>query len=342
MICPTAAMKNVAVTPIAFVRMLLMAYAKYGVDPAGALARAQITPAQVGKAGATVTSWQLQALAGEAMRELDDEALGWFSRRLPWGSYVMLLRASLTSPNLGVALKRWLRHHNLLTDDISLQLLVAADVATVSLMERGLDAAMREFCLVTLLRNIHGISCWLVDSAVPLEGVAFPFEAPPHANVYPLLFPGPVHFGARHAALSFDSRYLALPLRRDDRALRALLPQALSLVVRPYRRDRLLVQRVRMLLKDQPEAATAEALAHALAMSPRTLHRQLQDEGASLQALKDEVRQEQAMHLLRRTARPIKQVAQAVGFRSEKSFARAFRDWTGESPAEYRRKGVGL
>ena len=36
------------------------------------------------------------------------------------------------------------------------------------------------------------------------------------------------------------------------------------------------------------------------------------------------------------------QVAQAVGFRSEKSFARAFRDWTGESPAEYRRKGVGV
>ncbi len=333
-------MKAAAVTPIAFVRMLLMAYAKYGVDPAAALARAQISPALVGKAGAMVTSWQLQVLAGEAMRELDDEALGWFSRRLPWGSYVMLLRASLTSPNLGVALKRWLRHHNLLTDDIVLSLHVAGDVATVALVERRLDPAMREFCLVTLLRNIHGISCWLVDSGIALEGVAFPFAAPNHAAVYPLLFPGPVHFGALHAALSFDARYLGLPLRRDDKALRALVPQALSLVVRPYKRDRLLVQRVRMLLQEQPGAATAEALAHALAMSPRTLHRQLQEEGASLQTLKDEVRQEQAMHLLRRTARPVKQVAQAVGFRSEKSFSRAFRDWTGETPADYRRKGL--
>ncbi len=334
-------MKAAAATPIAFVRMLLMAYAKYGVDPGAALARAQIAPAVVGKAGAAVTSWQLQVLAGEAMRELDDEALGWFSRRLPWGSYVMLLRASLTSPNLGVALRRWVRHHNLLTEDIVLSLHVAGDVATVALAERRLDPAMREFCLVTLLRNIHGISCWLVDSGIALEGVAFPFAAPTHAGVYPVLFPGPVHFGALHAALSFDSRYLALPLRRDDKALRALVPQALSLVVRPYRRDRLLVQRVRMLLQEQPGAATAEALAHALAMSSRTLHRQLQEEGASLQALKDEVRQERAMHLLRRTARPIKQVAQAVGFRSEKSFTRAFRDWTDESPSSYRRKGVG-
>ena len=28
------------------------------------------------------------------MQELDDEALGWFNRRLPWGSYGMLARAS--------------------------------------------------------------------------------------------------------------------------------------------------------------------------------------------------------------------------------------------------------
>ena len=332
-------MKNVAVTPIAFVRMLLMAYAKYGVDPTAALQRAEIAPALLTRRKGMVTSWQLQVLAGEAMRELDDEALGWFSRRLPWGSYVMLLRASLTSPNLGVALRRWVRHHNLLTDDIVLSLHEAGDVATVALVERRLDPQMREFCLVTLLRNIHGISCWLVDSAVPLEAVAFPFAAPEHAAVYPVLFPGPVHFGGRHAALSFDVRYLALPVRRDDKALRALLPQALSLVVRPYKRDRLLVQRVRMLLQDHPGASTADALADALHMSPRTLHRQLQEEGASLQSIKDEVRREQAIHLLRRTDRPVKQVALAVGFSNEKSFSRAFSQWTGESPSAFRRSG---
>ena len=70
----------------------------------------------------------------------------------------------------------------------------------------------------------------------------------------------------------------------------------------------------------------------------RTLHRQLHEEGASLQALKDEVRRDQAMQALRRSSRPIKQVALAVGFRSEKSFSRAFKEWTGEAPAEYRRR----
>ncbi len=68
----------------------------------------------------------------------------------------------------------------------------------------------------------------------------------------------------------------------------------------------------------------------------RTLYRQLHDEGTSLQTLKDEARLDKAIDLLRRTERPIKQISQAVGFRNEKSFARAFRSWTGYPPIAYR------
>lgn len=333
-------MKPVSATPLAFVRTLLLAYARYGLDPAGALARAQIAPETLQQPGGAITSKQLEVLAAQAMRELDDEALGWFSRKLPWGSYGMLLRASLSAPDLGVALKRWCRHHGLLTRDVVLSLSVANEVATLTLLDEGVNPAMREFCLVTLLRNLHGVACWLIDSRIPLQAACFPFAAPAHAAVYPVLFPGPVQFDAPQASLRFDARYLAMPLRRDEKALTAMLPQALALVVRPYRRDRLLVQRVRLLLQSQAAPANAETLADALNVSPRTLHRQLQEEGASLQALKDEVRQAQAMDALRRTTRPIKQIALAVGFRNEKSFARAFRQWTGDSPAEYRRKAA--
>ena len=76
----------------------------------------------------------------------------------------------------------------------------------------------------------------------------------------------------------------------------------------------------------------------ARAETVRTLHRQLKEEGATLQGLKDEVRRTRAVELLHRTQRPIKQVAEAAGFENEKSFIRAFRGWTGQSPAEFRRK----
>jgi len=33
-------------------------------------------------------------------------------------------------------------------------------------------------------------------------------------------------------------------------------------------------------------------------------------------------------------------VAEAAGFQNEKSFIRAFKGWTGQSPAEFRRQSV--
>ena len=83
---------------------------------------------------------------------------------------------------------------------------------------------------------------------------------------------------------------------------------------------------MRQLLNCDPATLhSATVLAERLHLSTRTLHRQLKEEGASLQALKNDVRQTRAVELLQRTERPIKQVAQAAGFGNEKSFIRAFR-----------------
>lgn len=192
-----------------------------------------------------------------------------------------------------------------------------------------------------MLRNALGLSSWFIDSRLPMAAAEFPFAPPPHAPAYAVLFDGPTRFGAAQAAVYFDARYLALPLTRDEAAMRQMLQHALPLMVRQYRRDRLLVQRVRQLLAGAPDAAhNAHALADRLHVSTRTLHRQLKEEGASLQALKDEVRKSRAIELLRRTRRPVKQVAEASGFASEKSFIRAFRGWTGQSPADFRRHGA--
>jgi AraC-like DNA-binding protein len=334
-----AAATHPAVTPMAFVRAVVRAYERYGADPREALRAAQIAPAQLRDPTARITARQIELVSGTAMQELDDEALGWFSRRLPWGSYGMLCRASLTSPTLGVALKRWCRHHRLLTDDVVLRLSEAGPVATLSIDEHREFADLREFCLVTLLRYALGYACWAVDSRIPLLGAEFPFEAPPHADVYPVLFPGPVVFGAAQAGFRFDAQYLALPLRRDERDLQLMLERALPLTVLQYRRDRLLVSRVRQLLRSEAEKLrTADELARRLHVSVRTLHRHVREEGSSLQALKDEARRELATELLYRSHRSVKQVAAAVGFRNEKSYARAFRQWTGKPPAEYRRR----
>ena len=326
-----------AVTPAAFVRGVVAAYARYGRDPAEALSKAQVPDSVLASGDARVTAAQFETLAGHAMRELDDEALGWFSRRLPWGAYGMLCRASITAPTLEVALKRWCRHHRILTEDVLFELATSDETAVISIREQRDLGLSREFCLVTLLRYVLGYSCWAVDSAILLRNAEFPYSEPDHVSVYPTIFCKTIRFDAERASISCDKRYLALPLKRSADDLDNMLKGALRLTVLPYRRDRLLVERVRRVLRNaRGRILTAEDVASDLALSTRTMHRRLREEATSLRALKEEAKLELAKQELMRGRTPIKRIAEIAGFRNEKSFSRAFRSWTGASPREFR------
>ena len=326
-----------ALIPIAFVRAILLAYRKYGVNSKAALARAHIRPDAVEDLGCRVTAAQFEALAWVAMRELDDEALGWFSRKLPWGAYGMLCRASLTAATLEIALRRWSRHHRILTNEVLLHLSVADGVASLSIEERRDLGDFREFCLVTLLRYMLGFACWAIDRKIVVSSADFPFPAPPHSAVYAKLFSKTLNFCTPRASIAFDARYLSMPLQRDESAINKMLKHALPLTVLPYRRDELLAGRVNQVLRmPGTKYPVAQALAEALNVSTRTLHRRLQKEGASLRRLKGSARMDHAKQNLAGTAHSIKRIAFSIGFRSEKSFARAFRHWTGETPSAFR------
>jgi AraC-like DNA-binding protein len=248
-----------------------------------------------------------------------------------------LCRASITSATLGLALSRWSRHHRILTDDILLHLNVADGVACLSVEERRPLGACREFCLVTVLRYVLGYACWAVDCPIPLLSADFPYPPPAHAEIYGKLFAKTLNFEAPRAAIFFDAQVLALPLQRDEAALNKMLKRAIPLTVLPYRRDQNLTGRVQQVLK-MPNANIPGAadLAEAFHISTRTLHRQLRKEGASLRHLQEKARMERAQQALAGAAQPIKRVAFVAGFQNEKSFARAFRQWTGETPSQFR------
>jgi AraC-like DNA-binding protein len=108
--------------------------------------------------------------------------------------------------------------------------------------------------------------------------------------------------------------------------------------VLPYRRDRLLVERIRRVLRSaRGRIHSADDVARELALSTRTMHRRLRDEVTSLRKLKEEAKLELAKEALMRGA-PIKRIAEIAGFRNEKSFSRAFRNWTGTTPRDFRGK----
>jgi AraC-like DNA-binding protein len=79
------------------------------------------------------------------------------------------------------------------------------------------------------------------------------------------------------------------------------------------------------------------AVARMLRMHPRTLQRRLAAEGATYDAILDDVRRQAAFRLISATDLPFAQVTAMVGLTEQSALTRAVRRWYGRSPRELRR-----
>ena len=88
----------------------------------------------------------------------------------------------------------------------------------------------------------------------------------------------------------------------------------------------------------QGQRPMVDAVANALAVSPRSLQRRLTESGTSYQRLLDEVRQQIARELLGATDLESGEIAFLLGFEEVNSFNRAFSAWEGTSPLRWRQR----
>lgn len=96
---------------------------------------------------------------------------------------------------------------------------------------------------------------------------------------------------------------------------------------------------VRQLLNAHPEGfPDIETVAAQLHMSDRTLKRQLAAEGTSFSQILESVRHRRAFTLLAQPALSVEQIAEQLGYSEVGNFIRAFRRWTGKTPARWRRE----
>ena len=79
-----------------------------------------------------------------------------------------------------------------------------------------------------------------------------------------------------------------------------------------------------------------QGLARELHLSARTLQRRLTEKGITFQRLLDEARRELARHYLLQSARDLNETAYLLGYEDANSFFRAFHNWEGTSPGQWR------
>ncbi len=82
---------------------------------------------------------------------------------------------------------------------------------------------------------------------------------------------------------------------------------------------------------------TPDRAAVALGISTRTLARRLAEEGATFSELAQLVRFETAQRFLR-TDKSLAEIATALGYSDATAFIRAFKHFTGKTPARWRRE----
>ena len=140
------------------------------------------------------------------------------------------------------------------------------------------------------------------------------------------------------AVLSFAASELDRPL--PTRTSAALAEAVCEDVVSARRRRTGLVRDVQVLVTQRlHDGAPMGEVAAVLGLTERTLRRRLAAEGVGYQALVDEVRAALACSLLGgRATIPVAEVAARLGYAEAAPFVRAFRRWTGATPAAWARR----
>lgn len=326
---------------IAFVNGMLSGVSSAAGGPArdAWLIEAGIAPDLLAEPAARITAQQYVALFTRLMDGRDDEALGFFARPLRRGSFALMARSTLGAATLAQSLRRLCRTFRVLQDDVALDCTRDAQGRVglrITMIDPG--AARHTFLHELLLRVLWRLIAWLHGGRLKPARFDFAFATPAHAAEYATVFPGTVAFAQTHSAVWFDAASLAVPVLRDEAALRAFLAHAPANVIIPERSHHTVGTRVRAhLQRSRPAWPDLPATASALHVSTSTLQRHLAAEGSSFQALKDQLRRDLAIVRLNTSATPLVVLAAELGFADSATFQRAFKGWTGSAPGAYRR-----
>src|SRR4051794_2649909 len=150
-------------------------------------------------------------------------------------------------------------------------------------------------------------------------------------------------YGCAVNALELPAAAAARPVPSADPLLsRIVVRHAEALLVERPAAAETAAGKVRRILTgvlgDDEDGARPAAVSARLHMSERSLQRRLADEGVTFDALLDELRRELAVRYLADEKVAIAEIAYLLGYSEPSAFHRAFKRWTGTTPAEARQR----
>ena len=263
-----------------------------------------------------------------------------FAQALPLeraGLWSLLLRSSDT---FGDMLRRAERYMRVVNRDSEFVLESRGDrVAMVCPHAEPSPYGPREQVVCTFLGH------WIVWGR-ELTRVSFPVDARfrwrgvRNRAPFERFFGGDVQFGADEDALLLDPDVLALPLPEQTPEFVDQLEAHADTLIRRMRPQSSVVERVREAIAEGLLTGRAKEgpVAQRLCMTARTMHRHLVEAGTSFRKIREELLRHRAQELLLERQLPIGEVSFLLGYAEPSNFHRAFRRWTGLTPAAWRER----
>ncbi|WP_028117251.1 AraC family transcriptional regulator [Ferrimonas senticii] len=283
---------------------------------------------------------------------LQDEQFGMLTGgKVPRGSFRMMCYAIQHCTDLGTALQRCSDFYEICQGPtIKPAISIDGELARFHYLplagqEQGSSALANPppALIRTSLSIWHHFISWMLGCRLPLLKAEFTFSQPNHHQDYQLLFQCPLQFNQADNGFYFDASWLQRPLIQTDAAWRGFLKTAPHQLMVMVNGDHSISARIRARFgRDFSRALPSlEQMAQMEGMSARTLRRHLAAEGLSYSALKQQSRYQAAVDYLACPELSINDVAALVGFEDPSPFIRAFKQWSGMTPGEFRTDSIG-
>jgi len=289
-----------------------------------------------------LTEHQLSELIRAVWRFTRSEFMGLSPQICKRGVFALMAELACGAKTLGGMLRQSARFFTAVSDDVDIGLeLEHSEHLSLAFYRLHLnhsgedpDHLLQEFMLLMWQR----FASWLVGQQIPVASTCFSYPSPHHAREYRAMFLGDLIYAQSRCGFCLHPRFLQLPIIRNESELDAFLQDCPAVILRRPVHDSSLQTRVKVLLQrhDLDNMPGLDEISQHLLITPRTLRRHLQDEGTSIRMIKESLRQEFALKLLNNEHLSIHEVAEQTGFTEPAAFCRAFKRWTGRSPAKWR------
>ena len=332
------------VVPIVFAAVLVELMHEEGCDPEKVLRGTRLSRASLSDRDAFISVEQQLRVYENALSLSPRPGLGLrLGSRLRIGDFGVLGHALLCSESVHEALNMLVRYTPVSGSFLGFRFRVEGRVAILSAFDTMPLGRVHEMAVEEML----GLTTWTgrgPGSAGPLPKpieIRLDYPAPAHRAMYESLFECPVRFGADAVEWHYPEKVLDAPLELSNAEMARICEQRCEVILTRLGVAGGFVDRVRSELLAEPrQFPDLEAVARAIHVSPRTLRRNLRQEGSSFREILSEVRKNLALDYLERSNLALDEIATLLGYGDAANFNRAFGKWTGDTPGSYRMRQV--